>query len=53
MYARGILRAPPKGLAQQFPFSVDDERTAISTRFLTENQHASIALLKQRLHPSF
>jgi zinc protease len=53
MDARAFARAS-EGLASSFRFSVDDDALAVSTRFLTENQDASIALLKQALqNPRF
>ena len=48
MDARDFARAA-EGLASSFRFSVDDDALSVSSRFLTENQDASIALLKQAL----
>jgi zinc protease len=53
MDARAFARAS-EGLASSFRFSVDDDALAVSARFLTENQDASIALLKEALqNPRF
>ena len=48
MDARDFARTA-EGLASSFRFSVDDDALSVSSRFLTENQDASIALLKQAL----
>jgi zinc protease len=51
--AREFARAS-EGLATSFRFSVDDDALAVSARFLTENQDASVALLKEALqNPRF
>jgi zinc protease len=53
MDAREFARAS-EGLASSFRFSVDDDELNVSARFLTENQDASVALLKEALqNPSF
>jgi zinc protease len=53
MDAREFARAA-EGLASSFGFSVDDDELNVSARFLTENQDASVALLKEALqNPSF
>lgn len=53
MDAREFARAS-EGLASSFRFSVDDDELNVSARFLTENQDASVALLKAALqNPSF
>ncbi|WP_341232553.1 pitrilysin family protein [uncultured Sulfitobacter sp.] len=53
MDAREFARAA-EGLASSFRFSVDDDELNVSARFLTENQDASVALLKAALqNPSF
>jgi len=53
MDAREFARAA-EGLASSFRFSVDDDELNVSARFLTENQDASVALLKEALqNPSF
>jgi zinc protease len=53
MDAREFARAS-EGLASSFRFSVDDDELNVSARFLTENQDASVALLKEALQtPSF
>jgi zinc protease len=53
MDAREFARAA-EGLASSFRFSVDDDELNVSARFLTENQEASVALLKEALqNPSF
>jgi zinc protease len=53
MDARDFARAS-EGLASSFRFSVDDDELNVSARFLTENQDASVALLKEALqNPSF
>ncbi|MCX8227377.1 MAG: pitrilysin family protein, partial [Sulfitobacter sp.] len=51
--AREFARAS-EGLATSFRFSVDDDALAVSARFLTQNQDASVALLKEALqNPRF
>jgi zinc protease len=51
--AREFARAS-EGLATSLRFSVDDDALAVSARFLTENQDASVALLKEALqNPRF
>ena len=51
--ARGFAREA-EGLASSFRFGVDDDSLSVSARFLTENQDASVALLKQALqNPRF
>ncbi len=51
--SREFARAS-EGLASSFRFSVDDDALAVSARFLTENQDASVALLKEALqNPRF
>ncbi|NOR29636.1 MAG: insulinase family protein [Sulfitobacter sp.] len=53
MDAREFARAS-EGLASSFRFNVDDDELNVSARFLTENQDASVALLKEALqNPSF
>lgn len=53
MDARAFARAA-EGLASSFRFSVDDDALAVSAQFLTENQDASVALLKEALqNPRF
>ncbi|MEM5520493.1 pitrilysin family protein [Sulfitobacter sp. AS59] len=53
MDAREFARAA-EGLASSFRFSVNDDELNVSARFLTENQDASVALLKEALqNPSF
>lgn len=53
MDARAFARAA-EGLATSFRFSVDDDALAVSARFLTENQDASVKLLKDALqNPRF
>ena len=53
MDAREFARAS-EGLASSFRFSVDDDELNVSARFLTQNQDASVALLKEALqNPSF
>ncbi len=46
--AREFARAA-EGLASSFRFGVDDDALSVSARFLTENQDASVALLKEAL----
>lgn len=48
MDAREFARAS-EGLASSFRFSVNDDQLNVSARFLTENQDASVALLKEAL----
>ncbi len=48
MDARAFARAAEQ-LATSFRFSVDDDALSVSSRFLAENQDASIALLKEAL----
>ena len=53
MDARAFARAA-EGLASSFRFNVGDDSLSVSTRFLVENQDASVALLKQALqNPRF
>ncbi|SFS90673.1 zinc protease [Sulfitobacter marinus] len=53
MDSREFARAA-EGLATSFRFSVSDDELNVSARFLTENQDASVALLKEALqNPSF
>ena len=53
MDARAFAREA-EGLASSFRFNVGDDSLSISTRFLVENQDASVALLKQALqNPRF
>jgi len=53
MDAREFARAS-EGLATRFRFSVDDDALSVSSRFLVENQDASVALLKEALqNPRF
>lgn len=53
MDARAFARAAEQ-LATSFRFSVDDDALSVSSRFLVENQDASIALLKEALqNPRF
>lgn len=53
MDARAFAREA-EGLASSFRFSVDDDALAVSAQFLTENQDASVALLKEALqNPRF
>lgn len=53
MDARTFAREA-EGLASSFRFNVGDDSLSVSTRFLVENQDASVALLKQALqNPRF
>ncbi|WP_439150023.1 M16 family metallopeptidase [Sulfitobacter sp.] len=53
MDARAFAREA-EGLASSFRFNVGDDSLSVSTRFLVENQDASVALLKQALqNPRF
>lgn len=53
MDARAFARAAEQ-LATSFRFNVDDDALSVSSRFLVENQDASIALLKEALqNPRF
>lgn len=53
MDARAFARAA-EGLATSFRFNVDDDALSVSSRFLVENQQASVDLLKEALqNPRF